>query len=101
MSSNDASKRRKVATDNNFNGSEGQTAATGLEDIIAEKMQVHMTHMQNEMDVIKKQNLSMQNEIDSMKHRISEMDELKKENLHLKAKRIYTSRLDVAHWNNQ
>ena len=107
MSSDDTSKRRKVATDNNNrNGCEGQVAAasTGVEDIIAAEMKANMTRMQhdmetrtismqNEMNKMKTQNLSMQHEIDGMKGRQSEIDELNKtaydltkDNTFLKAK---------------
>ena len=55
MSSNDASKKRRVDADNNIIGGICGTAATGVEDIIAE-MKVHMTRMQNEMNELKAEN---------------------------------------------
>ena len=68
MSSNDASKKRRVDADNNINGG---SAAGGVEDIIAE-MKVHMTRMQNEMN--------------GMRERLSQMDELDEKNKYLEAR---------------
>ena len=55
MSSNDASKKRRVDDDNDINDGVCGTAAVGVEDIIAE-MKVHMTRMQNKMNEMEEKN---------------------------------------------
>ena len=84
MSSNDASKRRKLATNNNSNGA-GTMVARGMEDLIAE-MRLHLTSLQTKMNEMETNNISMQNEIDSTKSRLLQMNELDKKNKYLEAR---------------
>ena len=75
MSSNDATKKRRLA--NNDNGNGDNMAAAGVEDIIAE-MKSHMTQMQNKMNDMETRAVSMQNEMNGMRTRLSHIEELEK-----------------------
>ena len=76
MSSNDTSKRRKVATNSNSNGGEDRTSSVaGVEDdVIAKMIKVHMQNEMNsirgrllQMDKLESKIASMQGEIGSLK----------------------------------
>ena len=70
MSSNDASKKRRVDADNNIIGGICGTAATGVEDIIAE-MKVHMTRMQDEMNELKAENKCLKSRCSSLERSVT------------------------------
>jgi hypothetical protein len=75
MSSNDATKKRRLA--NNDNGNGDNMAAAGVEDTITE-MKSHMTQMQNKMNDMETRAVSMQNEMNGMRTRLSHIEELEK-----------------------